>query len=425
MKRNKTMTMPGRTFSAVLGLLGLILMSTGVAVPPPEGGFIDEAHKGLYTNHENRLRTFDVNFEEQSAPLKAALRLAMEERLLELAATSEPKRIRKVQGITAGWFDAEGNLTIGADVPDEVATEVAVYKASVARRAQVRDFAKAREYHWLVGKIDELALEYQGKGDRETMRLLRAEARALMRTPEIKPVKYGELEIAEYVWGWQFPTFIRMQHGVGDPALISFARLTGSFVGGGEWMKVQVWDEGGLPGLQAASMQRDVWANAYALRHPALKMGLATVRVEEIGAAAPRKKLIHSSRGFCYLGGVVGWFGDLTRGEVSIDPDDGFYYLSGRFEHRSTYIQAVVVEYPKGQAPDFERSDAEWRRGDPVRELIAAKDGICLMTSINGSFRGAGEEVRLIVDPDGKWRLGGRSNLVNTGAKAVVMRFKE
>ena len=404
---------------------GIIFAHSAIAVPPPEGGFINEAHQQYYTHCENQLRSFDDIFTKQTTPMTRTLRLTLAERLLTLAATDEPKRIRELQEITTGWFDEEGKLKIEGEIPDEIAVEVAAYRSSVARRAEIRDVSKAKEHHWLIRQIDRLALKFEKEGDLETMRKLRTEARSLMPITGLKPTKFGQLEVTHYQWSKQHPPFVRMQRIQGKQELITLARLSGNFAGGGEWVEIQVWDEGGLPGLHANSMQPNVRADAYALLHPALKMDKARVRTESITFGKQKAKLIHHSRGFCYLGGIGGNVQDLTSAEISIDPKDGFYYLSGRFENRSTTIRAVIVEYPEGEAPEFEITKSEWKRGDPERELIAAEDGICLLTGISGALRGEGEEVRLIIDSEGTWRLGGRSNLINTGAKAMVLRFQK
>ena len=85
----------------------------------------------------------------------------------------------------------------------------------------------------------------------------------------------------------------------------------------------------------------------------------------------------------------------------------------------------MIVEYPEDEALGFEVSEAGWKRGDPARKLIAAEDGICLLTGISRAFRGVSEEVRLIIDSAGTWRLGRRLNLINTGGKAMVIGFKK
>ena len=421
---NKEMTRFRKTITAAFGIL---FASSAIAVPPPEGGFINADHKQRYTHCENQLRSFDERYAKEIKPLNTAFRQALEERLLALAVIEEPKKIRELQSITAGWFVEDGDLKIGENVPAEVAAEVASYRVSVARRAEARDVYKAKEHHWLVRQLDQLALKFEKEGDLENMRILRAEARALMPTAGLKPTMYGQLELTSYNWHWQHFPFVRMQRIQGQQELISLARITGNFAGGGEWVEIKVWDEGGLPGLHANSMQKNAQVNAYALRHPALKMDKARVRTEAITFEKQnqRIKLIHQSRGFCYLGGMAGYIGDLSSAEISIDPNDGFYYLSARFEHRSTAFRAVIVEYPEGEAPEFEVSEAEWKRGDPEQELIDAKDGICLLNGISGALKGPGEEVRLIIDHSGKWRLGGRSNLTNTRVKAKVMRFKK
>ena len=86
---------------------------------------------------------------------------------------------------------------------------------------------------------------------------------------------------------------------------------------------------------------------------------------------------------------------------------------------------AVIVEFPEGETPEFEVSSAEWKSGDPTRELIDAKDGICLLTSIAGRIKSRNDVIDLSIGADGKWRLGGRSTKESTRAKAMILKFKK
>ncbi|MGC6464687.1 MAG: hypothetical protein ACON5N_03805 [Akkermansiaceae bacterium] len=406
--------------------LSLTATTSAIELVPPEGGFLNEDHKQRYDHCRNQLQSFDEKYAQEKSSLDGALREALETRLLELAFTAQPERIRELQKITSTWFEAEGAVNIGEEIPEEVAVEVATYRKSIARRSQAKDYSKAKEYHWLVRQLDKLALTFEKEGNLDSMRTLRKEARALMPTMGLKPKMYGPLQLTAYSWYYGHLPFIRMQRIEGEQELISLSRLNGNFAGGGEWIEIQVWDEGGLPGLHAHSMQKNVRADAFAIRHPGLNLDKAKVRTQTItfNSQGHRVKLIHQSRGFCYLGGMSGNVGELTSAEVSLDPEDGFYYLSGRFESRSTAFRAVIVKYPEGETPELKISHAEWKRGDPVQELIKAGDGICVLSGVSGAFRGQGEEVRLFVDAKGRWRLGGRSNLINTGAKAMVIRLK-
>ena len=212
------MTSLSKTLSTAFGL---ILVGSAIAIPPPEGGFIDEDHKQRYTHHGNQLRAFEERYVEEIEPLKSTLRQALEVRLLELSTTTNPARIRELHKTTSEWFKEDGSLEISAEIPAELASEVTSYRTSVARRTEARDRSIAKEHHWLVRQLDQLALKFEEKGDLETMRALRKEARALMPTAGLKPTNYGQLELTAYNWHWQHFPFVRMQRVEGEQELIS------------------------------------------------------------------------------------------------------------------------------------------------------------------------------------------------------------
>ena len=64
-----------------------------------------------------------------------------------------------------------------------------------------------------------------------------------------------------------------------------------------------------------------------------------------------------------------------------------------------------------------------WNQGeDPVR-LIKQTDGFCFLTKVTGHFQGDGESVRLWIDPDGYWYLGGDSHQLGISAQCAVLRY--
>ena len=234
---------------------------------------------------------------------------------------------------------------------------------------------------------------------------------------------YGKLEVSSFDWKFGEPRFVRMKRE-GDE-LLSVSHIGGAFVGGGESQHLGLWGADGDLGFLGHAMQGSVVGGALALRDPRLNMGAAQVSLVEVNhTQRERKKLIHESQGFCYLGGIWGHHAELSRADVRIDPEDGFYYLSGRWQSDAR-AWAVVVEYPAGEVPKFERSTVEWNRGDPILDPIAANEGICLMTGIKGALLGAGEFIYVRVGGDGRWHVGGGTGKLNTGVKAVVLKFSE
>lgn len=413
--------------SILIVVFAPLLQAEDLVVPRPEGDYLTKWHKGIYETFEKTKAKTKANAQAEVKALDKAFSPALQERLLTLAASLPPERIRELRKTSSAWKQNDGSIEIKGQVPAELAELAGTHRENVRCSAAKEAYNMYFHAHWVVRQLDKLALQFEKEKDLESMRHLRAEARALMSRVHRPVEAYGPLQLSGYWWGKMkasWPKFTRMQRGGGDPELISICRINGNFVGGGESVKIQVWDEGGLPGLFCFSSQPHVWVSAYALRHPALRMKEAKVWTEDITAKTPRKRLIHSDRGFCYFGGMGGHIGELTHGTIEVDPDDGFYYLDGRFENHSTSIRAVIVEYPEGRRPEFEITHAEWKRGDPVHELIPASEGICLLTGINGRIKVGDDELRLVVGSEGNWRLGGRTERANASAKAMVMRFK-
>lgn len=65
----------------------------------------------------------------------------------------------------------------------------------------------------------------------------------------------------------------------------------------------------------------------------------------------------------------------------------------------------------------------QWKQGDPPLRLIKYTDGICFLTGISGHFLGGGEQVRLWIDSDGYWYLGGQSQQQGVAAECAVVRY--
>jgi len=397
-----------------------------LALPDPDE-FVDEAHRALYFSYNEALKEVADGIRKEHRPEAArVLAISLDERIRNLASEITRARLAELEKIQDSWFDAGAPAMIPGEIPEEFADAVEGYKLILENAEREIETKRQGELKGLIAHLDALALEHEkleGGVGIESMRTLRGEARQLMKLVS-RETKYGDLEVSRVDWRSEGPLFTRMvKHG---DELLTITRLRGQFVGGGESVAIAEWDEGGDFGLAASAMQKDVQASAMALRHPKLDVANWNIWMTEIGSGSQRKKLIHSSRGFCYLAGIWGHHGDLARSEVSLDPTDGYYYISCLSQSENTGARAVIVEFPEGaEAPVFEIETAEWERGDPVQTLIKAEDGICLLSGVSGGLLGGGEEVNLTIGSDEMWHLGGRSLKLNTGAKAIVLKFKD
>jgi len=407
----------------ILGIAAAPVFADEIAKRPAKT--VDGEYVSIYAEYETGLDFITAVSDKERETLASALSGQVDARLGELAQHAEPTRVRELQKISAAWFDDESGLPvdIGDDVPEELKGVFGAYRKALENVERGERDGLRRSYEVLIRELDGLAHKKIKAGEMEKAKTLRDEAQALLEANPRPTEKWRSLEATYVKWITGDKRHVRlMTHGNELPSL---AFVQGSFAGGGESAFVAPFDEanwGDRAGLLGHSMQNSVESAAYALRDPRLNMADAKLIFYSIPPGNNRKKLIHSSRGFCYLAGVWGYQGNLTKFDVAIDPEDGFYYFTGRTEAYSN-AKAIGVEFPEGKVPQFEVSTVEWERGDPVRELIAAQDGICLFAGMSGAFHGGGETVFLKIGKDGIWRLGGRSGQLNTGARALVLKF--
>lgn len=64
-----------------------------------------------------------------------------------------------------------------------------------------------------------------------------------------------------------------------------------------------------------------------------------------------------------------------------------------------------------------------WSQGEPPIQLIKQNEGFCFLTGVTGHFQGAGESVRVWIDKDGYWYLGGASQQQGISGQCAVMRY--
>ena len=389
-------------------------------VVPRPGKFVDGAHESSYATYEGVLNSADDKAKRNKTELIPVLQRSVGQRVSQLAGTESPDKVRELQKIANAWFKVEGEATITEAVPEELAGVVSGYRSMLQNIDSEKDREYRQAYRALRGQWLRQAEGHNaapdGEEKAETLLTLVSE---LMIVPDALN-NWGDTEIATYHWDHKGPHFTQM-HKHGDE-LLSLAFISGNMAGGGERLLLES-KFGEVLGFDAQSAQPSLKATVYAIRHPQLKLDDWNIRTRSIWRSDYRKKLIHKSRGFCYLAGIWGSWGEMTDADIKLDPKDGFYYLHFRSENLWSGAHAVIVEFPKTAAiPDFTMSTVEWTRGDPVKELIDARDGVCLFTGISGALKGG--EVMLTVGVNGKWQLGGKTSHLKTGVKALILEFE-
>ncbi len=68
-------------------------------------------------------------------------------------------------------------------------------------------------------------------------------------------------------------------------------------------------------------------------------------------------------------------------------------------------------------------TEFHWKQGEKPVRMIKKDEGFCYLANIHGHFEGAGEMVRVYLDEDGYWYLGGASNQAGVGGTAFAVKF--
>ena len=199
---------------------------------------------------------------------------------------------------------------------------------------------------------------------------------------------------------------------------VFLTRIGGAFEGGGERLLLSVdthWNFGGFA------------AKTIAGRATVLRIGTrgrfpGRVREYVWNRRSPGKiRMIHKSRGFCFLTSVAGAFeggGESVR--VTLEKD-GYWYLSGHAQ-QSLGAHAISVQLVGIRRLEYEVKEHVWYRGKETVKMIRADEGFCFLNGISGAYEGMGEVVQCDIGPDGYWRLNGNAGK-HIGCSAISIRM--
>lgn len=154
-------------------------------------------------------------------------------------------------------------------------------------------------------------------------------------------------------------------------------------------------------------------------------MKLATVQEFAWGSGergSSEQRMIHKEKGFAFLSSMGGKFeGGGEKVGVNLKAD-GFWYLSGTAA-QPIGARAISIQTPQ---PMFTAAvkEYEWGPGSSPVKLIAANDGICILSDVCGKFLGYGESLGVTVKDDGYWYLTG-SAASPVAAKAISLPFSK
>lgn len=137
----------------------------------------------------------------------------------------------------------------------------------------------------------------------------------------------------------------------------------------------------------------------------------------------PRIQLIHQHDGFAVLAGASGCFlGPEHVVSLTLDPSDGYWYLDGATNF-DTKGQALVYRFKQPGKFRAEVKQIDWKPGDERQKLIPIEEGLCFVSSISGAFKGYGENLNAMAEPDGFWHVWGYSKAGSTRGAFTSIRF--
>jgi hypothetical protein len=139
----------------------------------------------------------------------------------------------------------------------------------------------------------------------------------------------------------------------------------------------------------------------------------------------PEVAMLHRDEGFAFLTGVHGGLEHATEVRV-VQNAAGDWMLGGTTNEPELFGHAVAVPW----FGEIERQFTfkTWRReqGAPnLTRLVHRHDGFCVLMTVGGSFRGSGEQYRLLLHEDGYWRFNARSQAAGTRARIMIVKMKQ
>jgi len=137
----------------------------------------------------------------------------------------------------------------------------------------------------------------------------------------------------------------------------------------------------------------------------------------------PGVELIPKNSGFCFLSSVSGHFAGYGEGVGVHVGEDGFWSLEGHSGQDVLSARAISIVHLMPTMFKSEVKEFHWRNGDPAVRMLNKNDGICFLSSVEGHFEGAGEEIAVRLKNDGYWYLEGRSHQADLGASAIGIEW--
>lgn len=234
----------------------------------------------------------------------------------------------------------------------------------------------------------------------------------------VLPAVYGSVSATTNFWG-NGEAAITL--GSSKDSFLVTSSIAGHFLGNGEWFESDIDSKQNYQ-LRGGGA-RPVRVSVTQVATPFRAWFEEEVEHVEWHKGTARVRLVHQYDGFAVLSGVSGCFlGPEHAISVSIDPNDGYWYLNGstNFETKG---HALVYRFKQPGKFRAEVRQFDWKAGVEKERMISAQDGLCFVSGIGGAFHGFGENLNAILDADGDWHAWGSSQAHTTSGSFICIRF--
>jgi hypothetical protein len=228
-------------------------------------------------------------------------------------------------------------------------------------------------------------------------------------------------QMQEFTWSAKAPA-VKMIHKSKGFCLLSC--ISGAFAGAGEKVRLTIGEDG-FWYLTGKAAQPSVTVQAVSPSINEFQGESAIFKEFTWTAKAPAVKMIHKSKGFCFLSGIGGAFaGGGERVRLTIG-EDGFWYLAGKAAQPSVTVQAISVQAPAFPGKSAIFKEFTWTAKAPAVKMIHKSKGFCFLSGVGGAFAGTGERVLLEIGEDGFWYLTGKAAQPSVAVQAIAIQLKE
>ena len=157
--------------------------------------------------------------------------------------------------------------------------------------------------------------------------------------------------------------------------------------------------------------------------NPLLDFSGVDFEVFEWKRGGGKKRLIDGDVGFPMISGVRGRIGGGTDVTLTYEPANHHWYCDGKGSTDATRVIITNVRVRGDTMLKMKTKVFPWKANQRRVKMIHKDEGFCVLTRLHGPFNGGGESVKLSIEPDGYWYLGGHTEAGGVAATATAFIF--